>query len=233
MRILSIDFDFFQNTDKETIETCYPDGIDYSTSMSSVIWANHYAKYNKLNKVSIDKYLYLEILEIITKQHKYIPICVAQSHVCIYKFIEELKKVNPEEILKIVNIDLHHDVCNDNEELDCGNWISHIVETYPGTQIGWIARDTSLDIFDLTKEEILDIGIETNFKKIKNIQFDAIFICRSDMWLPPHLDEYFDKLILKCKLDFKNIYIENCVSKPRNLNKINKVKNKIIELREE
>jgi hypothetical protein len=53
------------------------------------------------------------------------------------------------------------------------------------------------------------------------------------MWLPPHLDEYFDKLILKCKLDFKNTYIENCVSKPRNLNKINKVKNKIIELREE
>ena len=233
MRILSIDFDFFQDADKETIETCYPDGIDYSTSMSSVIWANHYAKYKKLNKVSINKYLYLNILEIIAKQHKYIPICVAQSHAYIYKFIKELKKLNPKEKLKIVNIDLHHDVCNDNEDLDCGNWISHVVEAYPGTQIGWIAREASLDIFDLTKEEILDIGIETDFKKIRNTQFDAIFICRSDMWLPPHLDEYFDKLILKCKLDFKNTYIENCVSKPRNLNKINKVKNKIIELREE
>ena len=43
LRVLSIDFDYFQVVDKDTVQSCYPDGIDLDTSLSTVVWASHYA----------------------------------------------------------------------------------------------------------------------------------------------------------------------------------------------
>ena len=31
LRVLSIDFDYFQVVDKDTVQSCYPDGIDLDT----------------------------------------------------------------------------------------------------------------------------------------------------------------------------------------------------------
>lgn len=54
LRVLSIDFDYFQVVDKDTVQSCYPDGIDLDTSLSTVVWASHYAipsQKEKLDKV--------------------------------------------------------------------------------------------------------------------------------------------------------------------------------------
>ena len=40
-RILSIDFDYFLQATKEALKS-FPDGIDRSTELSTLIWASHY-----------------------------------------------------------------------------------------------------------------------------------------------------------------------------------------------
>lgn len=46
MKILSIDFDYFQNTTKETLLSDYPDGIDLPPFVSQVVWASRYIDEN-------------------------------------------------------------------------------------------------------------------------------------------------------------------------------------------
>ena len=54
LNILSIDFDFFQIVNKDTLLTCYPDGHDLSTELSKIVWADYYVNpktKDKLNAV--------------------------------------------------------------------------------------------------------------------------------------------------------------------------------------
>ena len=39
LNVLSIDYDFFQTVDIDTLATCYPDGHDLPTEIANVIWA--------------------------------------------------------------------------------------------------------------------------------------------------------------------------------------------------
>ena len=44
---------------------------------------------------------------------------------------------------------------------------------------------------------------------LKNIKFDMIFLCRSDNWSAPHLDDYFVKLAECLGKIASNIDLEN------------------------
>lgn len=228
LRVLSIDFDFFQDVDKDTLCECYPDGIDLSTDLSCIVWASRYANDldERLKQVSINKHLLDDLYDILYFQSPNVPVLVCQSHVNIYYFIEELMKEDIEQKLYIVNIDMHHDCFNDNPEVDCGNWISHIHNNYPNVILSWIAREVSLEAYKLSAKEL---PVETILDKIKDAEFDVIFICRSDAWLPPHLDKNFDDLLHNCRTYFKNLAVEECVQVPRNISKIFEAKNKIKE----
>ena len=52
LKVLSIDFDYFQNVDADTIRSCYPDGIDLSTELSTIVWSGYYANDRTRNKLS-------------------------------------------------------------------------------------------------------------------------------------------------------------------------------------
>ena len=52
LNILSIDFDFFQIVDKNTLLTCYPDGHDFSTDLSKIIWSQYYANPQTCDKIN-------------------------------------------------------------------------------------------------------------------------------------------------------------------------------------
>ena len=43
----------------------------------------------------------------------------------------------------------------------------------------------------------------------------AIFLCRSDVWLPPHLDQPFNDIAEFIKGQFTNVQIRPCVTAPR------------------
>lgn len=215
MKILSIDFDFFQNTTKELVKFYYPDGADLGTRMSQIIWATRYMdcseSADKIKGVTIDEKLYDSLVDILLNQNQHIPVMIAESHKNIYNFICNIASEHTDS-LKIVNIDFHHDISNENPELDCGNWISHLEKIYPKLGVSWITRELSTEIYGLDDNDIKEAKIEFNLNNIKDMQFDAIFLCRSDCWTPPHLDVHFSTLILHCLCHYASVDLNNDVA---------------------
>jgi hypothetical protein len=210
---LSIDFDFFQKVKKDTILECYPDGIDLPSALSELVWASHYASQGKyLREVTINKTKLNEIKNILKKQNRDVPVMIAQSHVSAYDFIKENAG---DKACDIVNIDMHHDMFNNNENLDCGNWIGHIMKDIKGSTITWIANRISKSTYGLTQVDDL---IRTDFREIKDRKFDLIFLCRSDNWIPPHLDIYFYDIYKTMRSHFNELIVQNDVLTIRDCN---------------
>lgn len=221
-KVLSIDFDFFQNTTKDALSH-YPDGVDVSSEISTIVWGSYYVGPKKeiIESVTLNRGLFCQMLAILSKLRSDIPVKIANSHVHAYDFIHQYR--NGKEVA-VFNVDLHHDLFNDNPELDCGNWLKHLKDDLPETNIHWIARPISLECYGIN-----DFPVETDFEKIKNIDFDAVFICRSDPWTPPHLDEYFDRMVELCAALFDSTYVENQVLKPRDLSGIIEAEEQIFD----
>lgn len=203
LNVLSIDFDFFQEVDPEIMALLYPDGIDQPTDIATLIWfskyANSYTRKEILSaKPKINEIAELkDIIKISSKNRKPISV-IANSHVNIYDTIIERTYNFPEFThVQLYNIDMHHDMFNHNFTLDCGNWIEHLSEDLIKTNITlqhkWIINPASENLYELTDPEFQDI-IEKNFECLKDKTWDIIFLCRSDIWLPPHLDHHFTDL---------------------------------------
>lgn len=222
LKVLSIDFDYFQIVDKNTVTTMYPDGLDLATSLTELTWSSYYAPSNSIeDKVNIDSDKLFEIIEILNNQNKDIPIIIANSHKHIYNFILENKK--DFDFLDLINIDMHHDMFNDNPEVDCGNWVKHIIKEFDDYSLEWVANDVSSEVYGFEK----DFPISHNFNNIKDKQFNLVFICRSDTWLPPHLDNYFDLFYQTVVKMFNNIKVDTQIQKPRDIKLIKDLANQM------
>lgn len=203
LNVLSIDFDFFQNVDIETIIRHYPDPIDLPTELSRIVWTGHYASpiaYEKIKQVTPDTENIEALKQLIkTSSQKKAPDArIANSHKYAYDFIMDHIKENPDyEAVNLVNIDMHHDLFNDNQTLDCGNWIGKLMEHLKSINkhyiLSWIANKTSFEAYSLKQNELPHTY--DNFDILKNKTWDLIFLCRSDNWLPPHLDDSFTDLV--------------------------------------
>ncbi len=223
-KILSIDFDFFQKVTPEIMQTCYPDGVDLSSAISTIVWSGYYA--NSKQKMMLDTVEILEnefysMIDILLNQDKEIPVMIANSHLHIYDFIHS--NVAETEKLYLVNADMHHDMFNQNPETDCGNWLGHISQEYDTSAV-WIANPVSKAMYGITDDDIpkdssisqLAELIPESSAVIQDKQFDMIFLCRSDNWLPPHLDNYFSEMCEVMKEHFHEIIMEQDIDKPRN-----------------
>ena len=199
-KILSIDFDYFQKLCTETLHI-YPDGIDLPTEVSNVVWATKYMyEKDKLNKVTINKKELSLLYGILGSQNKNIPVLISNTHKDIYGFIHSLAKTDEE--LLISHIDMHHDFYNGNDKVDCGNWLGFIKKEYYKCYIQWITNELSLDVYGFTEKEKEKIPITIEKLSIKD--YDAVFLCRSDNWFPPHLDSEFIKLSKYLRNNFDN-----------------------------
>lgn len=212
-KVLSVDFDFFQNVIPAYLND-YPEGIDYSTDESCEQWNLSYIINPMLANTQINLPLFCIMKQILQVQKTDIPVLITQSHSNAYSFIKQHAKT---ESLYLVNIDLHHDLVNDNNKLDCGNWISHIFSCFDRVKFKWIARKAAVKSYDIKQEEEKAMCISYGLSELLKEQFDAVFICRSDAWLPPHMDIYFEELKNTCVKHFNSVDIEFCVNEPRQL----------------
>ena len=136
LKVLSIDMDFFQDVDVNTLLECYPDGHDFiSPMLSFFIWSRHYSnsyERERLCNVKCPENLLDELKGILKNQDSSAPVVVAQSHLRIYDFIRyEFVKHGCTNV-DITNIDMHHDMFTDNpDEVDCGNWLNAIMRELP------------------------------------------------------------------------------------------------------
>ena len=216
MKILSIDFDYFQDIpDAKNISLYYPDGVDHPTYLSEIIWGSKYAFHKKEIEQTMIREDELFVLEnMLLAQNEKIPVLITQSHKHIYDFVNEHKDDN----LTIMNADLHHDIINNNKCVDCGNWAGHLIKENEGANFLWITHPLSKEVYGFTEQDsdVFDTITLSGLSKVKNEKFDAVFLCRSDNWFPPHLDKYFVETVSLIKDKFDNVILEKDVDKPRN-----------------
>ena len=225
MKVLSIDWDFFQNVSVDTVRECYPDGIDLPTTISEITWGSHYATNSEqLETISVSMNEFERLLTVLLRQDKKCPVMIANSHVHAYHFIKEHLSFNDK--VKLTNVDMHHDLMNDNEEVDCGNWIGRLIaEGYVDKgreSFTWIHNDISLPMYNIDLTDgtefsrlVRQLDGGSTIENIKDEKYDLIFLARSDTWSPPHLDSHFCLLANFMKSHFANVKIENGVDKPR------------------
>lgn len=215
-RVLSIDFDVFTDLPSKDYLQLYPDGIDVSTEISTIIWANAYANLPqtpsiKVQDIDCRKDQIDALYDLLQTCETDTPILITNSHVHCYDWI--LKHLPEDMSLHLTNLDMHHDILNDNETLDCGNWIHHVKEAVSKFQLTWVTHPFSKEIYGLQNDSFA--SVLTDIKDLPQEPFDLIFLCRSDPWLPPHLDHYFQDCIEFLRWNFSNILIEPSVKNPR------------------
>lgn len=199
VNLLSIDWDYFINASSFDRANLFPDGGNENLPdhIKNVVWSSHYID-GSLKKISVDKTA-VDILRKCLKKNLNpgSKIWVYDSHKYAYNhFVSEITqspcKVN------ICNVDFHHDIYNlGDDEIDCGNWLRLLLNDCNIAHATWICRDDS----DMP-ETGDSLSVSNDLNSILEKSWDAVFICRSSMWSPPHLDKDFIKILnLVRKLD--------------------------------
>lgn len=202
MNVLSVDFDFFQNPQLNTFKK-YPIGIDLPLNLSNSLWADAYLNHGKqINRVEFDQRNYNILKTIICNQKKFIPIKLSNSHVEAYYFLLRLLNSSNKKKVNLVNVDMHHDIINNNEKIDCGNWIGNLAKSKMLGNFSWVAKPLSQEMYGLSDDDMVDMKAIFDLSCFVNMNFDAIFICRSNPWFPPHLDKYFAAVVRLCQKHF-------------------------------
>ena len=221
-KVLSIDFDYFQTVHPATIDACYPDGIDVDTNTSIYRWLNAYTNNEnaeKMKNVTINQGEVNLLTKLLLNQNADSPVMVTNSHKRIYDFVNSLMKQQSENsCLVVTNVDMHHDFSNGNYELDCGNWVTHLADLYSNFGFEWIANPISKGIYGFTEDDA-DI-IKDTLEGITSRKYNAVFLCRSDPWFPPHLGPAFNDVLSIMKAHFSEINIEESVDRHRNYKRI-------------
>ena len=190
--ILSIDWDYFIKASDTERGELFPDGgtENIPSSIRDIIWGSRYADDRLGNIDVIDEY-YEFCNTLCSILHRDNPeVCIYESHRHIYDHIKSMCNGR----INLVNIDFHHDMFNDSDEVNCGNWLSHIVREYDG-RFTWVAREDSFQIDKKLSKKVKIITNPLDLDSLSEIRWDLIYICRSDMWSPPHLDKKFSKMV--------------------------------------
>lgn len=212
LNVLSIDFDYFQKVSRDILLNDYPAGCDLSTELSIYTWSGYYnnpKSAKELQKVEIleDELNHLKKLLLSDCLSDDADVMITNSHVFIY--------------------DLIHDFVNGSEEVDCGNWVSHLYKDYGDHfKFNWVVNPISREMFDLN-EEIFDKKLLKSLADIKIKDFDVVFLCRSDNFFAPHLDPYFDEIVRLIESRFHDIRIEKSVNEVRDYRKYDSMYEKL------
>ena len=199
MRVLSIDWDYFVDmTNKEAINYLPDAGRQFGDEIQNLIWVNCYAdSRKKLLDIDIrhDEYAYMK--QIIDGLDESTMVYYANTHEVLYTLLKRDGYLDRDKDIEIVNVDYHHDIFNHTGELNCGNWVNFIAKEGNLIEYTWVRQDLSVDDDEGLAEFSYDndIFMYSSLKPFVNDVFDAVFICRSDAWSPPHLDKYYAELV--------------------------------------
>lgn len=186
-RILSIDFDYFIDTDIDTRNNKFPDGIDEKTEKELVReWGIMYDKYPEIHSIGVIEDFNKCCEELSNLETG--KVLISNSHKDIAKLFP---LIDPQDKLEVIHIDFHHDnYISSGSKLDCANWVRHLMQLrYENTRIEWIRRNDSETV---SLEGVFPYYTTRDFRI--DGEYDYIFICLSPEWTPPHLIILFEEL---------------------------------------
>lgn len=210
INLLSIDWDYFINVSPSYRQSNFPEGdgdlLDSTTK--KILWKERYKNIRSLQRVDIMKISYYDLVYFLNENAKYTPIVMAhwsENHKSCYDMMKEIveyykvRKPEVEVAFNIVNIDFHHDFYDYQRrdgEVNCGNWLKRACEKFNVLSVQWVRQESS-DIESLAGN-VFEVYSKLTPTTLKNVisgtSYNAIFLCRSDIWSPPHLDNYFADL---------------------------------------
>lgn len=188
MQILSIDFDYYLDTDIRTRNCDFPDGHDLMPpDVLKIVWDNRMNFTPAIRNIGLidEYYKHMEQLKEIGYESAY----RADSHRAIWDSC--LKDIPGDEKLSLVHIDFHHDFyVTGGNTIDCGNWLRHLLDRHPLTDLIWVKREDSetdglFGDFPYPMQDTIDLS---------GYYFDKVFLCFSPEWTPPYLRNDFEKM---------------------------------------
>ena len=204
MKVLSIDFDYFQKTDIVTVMSSFPAPCDYTMERASFEWMMLYSD-NRLSdgirKVSLMQSEFDWVCKYISdfgRRKPDAPCLIVNSHGALYEFVTEHTDLS--EPLFIVNVDMHHDLfgekCESCEKevsdtcANCANWGNVLKKQFSDFNMIWVKNPYVSDFY---KTKLIN-DVTIDIQCLDSYDFDMLFICRSDNFLVPHLDPYFKQM---------------------------------------
>lgn len=204
LRVLSLDWDYFIDATMEQRMRLFPDGGNESLIgyLQDFIWASRYAENSELESIKVDHEAYEQVKNFIYSGIKafYTKCVVWDSHKYLYDEIAGM--IEDGQPIEVINVDFHHDLYeNSFDTVDCGNWVNclyespthKVIENPENSHYYWLKRTDSDD-----KTTDRDwFHTVTSFKELEDytgVKFDMIYLCRSSVWSPPHLDKAFSNL---------------------------------------
>ena len=188
LRVLSVDWDYFIDADAVKRGSLFPDipNEKLAYSLQNMIWAS---RYSDVGGDAMSRIGLLPVLDTFLKDvPRKIPyVFVVNSHRYAYDFIIDLMRKQKRRELCLTNLDFHHDTWSNKTGVDCGNWLRKLMDKYNG-RYTWVGHADSGQT-----ERDKRLFFTPNYKDalVKDIKWDVLFVCRSDMWSPPHLDKAF------------------------------------------
>lgn len=227
LNVLSIDYDYFmkfENDDTGPLAS-FPDGTEAFIGLSDYVWASRLAcEYasSEIAKVSCNSDELFEVWKFLMKQRKSVPVLITNSHMHIHGFIKD--NIGELDSVRVVNLDFHHDAYDKsrNGELNCGNWVNFLDREF-SLEYDWVTSDCGWNAAG-KKPGILEgrprYRCISEFRNA-NPKFkpDIIFICRSDVWVPPHMDSQFLPFAFDVCGRFKDVRGNTEVLKKRDVSK--------------
>lgn len=200
----------------------FPDGgnENMSDTLKRFVWDSRYAD-SRLGELKVLPN-FRSMLRLC--RHSYIEAMVADSHKYMYSFVTQ--NTFPDEEFEVYNIDFHHDLYNyfsGAERVNCGNWATLLREDRPNMKYVWVKRnDSDMEALGLKSvKQLSNVKVTTSFANAVMSKvnadpsfFDYLFLCRSAMWSPPHLDKHFVKLV-KAVLENSPTKHEDGIDEPR------------------
>ena len=190
MNILSVDFDYFIDTDINIRNNIFPDGLDFQDEETTKKnWENVYHNHPEIKNIGVINDYYTLMGFLIT--HHIPKISVQDNHGCIMKVIESMCDTNTP--INMVNIDFHHDnYISSGNTLDCANWVRFLTDNYPNSSVKWVKRADSETVSLLGE---FPYEMTNDLSEVLNTDYDLIFFCFSPEWTPPHLRGFYVDLI--------------------------------------
>lgn len=207
LNVLSLDWDFFINADMYTRCNLFPDcpNEGYPDQLKEIIWLSRYQSL-ELEKIDVRKDCIKEIHALMCNAFfNPISVLVADSHKHCYDFVCQVYDTIGFSGINLTNVDFHHDMYLNGQDVDCGNWLYKLYRKYDDKiDITWIHHPDSDTTFEHLDEG--KIQLTTDIKKIHSYNWDIVFICRSSMWSPPHLDNDFVDLFKPMTLNYNSSF---------------------------
>lgn len=187
LKVLSIDFDYYIDTDIMTRSMDFPDGHDLMNPvLLKFVWDRRIEAEPSIRGIGVinEYHKHMEQLRGVSFKTAY----RADSHRAIWESC--LKDIPQETHLTLTHIDFHHDFyVTGGDKVDCGNWLRHLMDKHPDTEVLWVKREDS-DTNGLFGEFPYPMQNTVDLKGY----YDRIFLCFSPEWTPPHLREDYERM---------------------------------------